>query len=305
VNQLGAHAAAPVYMLTPAAAREGLVELQRGSESSHAVEIEDRSILVEGRPVLSRIVRPADAASSHVALYLHGAGWVMGDFHTHGRLAVELAVGSKVTIVFLEYDRAPEAQYPVAIEQAYAAACCIAESEKSRGLNTTKLALVGDSSGGNMAAAVTILSILRRGPGIAGQVLLYPAMSSRMDTLSYKAYAEGPWLTRKAMEWFWDQYLPDKQKRSEPTASPLLASSDLLKAFPPTLVVTAEHDVLRDEGEAFARKLMSAGVESVSTRYNGAIHDFMLLNAVSRSNTARAALGQATQFLRWVFDKCL
>ena len=301
VNQLSAHAAAPVYTLTPAMARAGLVELQSHAETSLAVEVHDRSIIVEGRSVTLRIVRPPDAATGPVALYLHGAGWVMGDFRTHGQLVKELATGSKSTFVFLEYDRAPEAQYPVAIEQAYATACCIAESEKSLGLNTAKLVLVGDSSGGNMAAAVTILSNIRRGPRIAGQVLFYPAMSSGFDTESYKTYAEGPWLTRKAMEWFWNQYLPNKQKRSEPTASPLLASDGLFKAFPPTLIVTAEHDILRDEGEAFAHKLMSAGVETVATRYNGTIHDFMLLNAISQSSPVKAALAQAIQFLDRLF----
>jgi acetyl esterase len=231
-------------------------------------------------------------------MYFHGAGWVMGDATTHDRLVRELAVGANVTVVFLEYDRAPEHRYPVAIEQAYAATDYVSKHAKELGMDARLLAVAGDSVGGNMATVVSLLSKQRSGPAIAGQLLFYPVTNADFDTGSYKHFADGPWLTRRAMQWFWDQYLPDPDRRSSPTSSPLLASSELLSGLPPTLIITAENDVLRDEGEAYGRKLIEAGTEVVTTRYNATIHDFVLLNALAEAAPTRAAVAQAIVFLK-------
>jgi acetyl esterase len=202
--------------------------------------------------------------------------------------------------VFVEYGRAPEHRYPVAIEQAYAATTYVAEHADEFEVDSTRLAVAGDSAGGNMAAVVALLARQRSGPRIKGQLLFYPVTNAELDTASYNQFADGPWLTRRAMQWFWDQYLPDLSKRHEPSASPLLASQDQLAGLPRALVVTAENDVLRDEGEAYGRKLSEAGVETVVTRYKGAIHDFVLLNRIAKAAPVRAALLQATEFLKGV-----
>ena len=185
----------------------------------------------------------------------------------------------------------------MAIEQAYAATEHVARCGKELGLDSTRLAVVGDSVGGNMAAAVTMLAKERRGPKIAVQVLFYPVTGADFETGSYQHFQDGPWLTRRAMEWFWDAYLPDIEARRQITASPVNATLDQLKALPDALVIVCENDVLRDEGEAYARKLAAAGVRVISTRYNGTIHDFVLLNALADTPAVRGALAQAVTSL--------
>ncbi|MCI0559079.1 MAG: alpha/beta hydrolase, partial [Nitrososphaera sp.] len=192
---------------------------------------------------------------------------------------------------------APEAQYPVQIEQAYAATKWVAENGKSINIDPSRLALVGDSVGGNMAAAVTLLAKERGGPKIALQELFYPVTDVNFDTPSYNEFQDGYWLTRKAMQWFWDNYAPDSATRKEPTASPLQASIDQLNGLPPALVIIDEHDVLRYEGEAYAHKLMQAGVPVTATRYLGTIHDFMMLNPISDTPPVRGAIDQACDML--------
>ena len=204
-------------------------------------------------------------------------------------------------MVFVDYTRSPEAQYPVAVEQAYAATKWVAENGATIKVDPSRLALVGDSVGGNMAAAVTLLAKQRRGPRITFQVLFYPVTDANCDTPSYSQFAEGPWLTRKAMEWFWDNYAPDVSIRKEPTASPLQATLDQLQGLPPALIITDECDVLRDEGEAYAHKLLEAGVPVTAIRYLGAIHDFVLLNPIAQSLPTRAAIAQAVDALRIAF----
>jgi acetyl esterase len=250
------------------------------------------------------VIRPVHVGErSPVILYFHGGGWVLGDATTHDRLVRELAARSNATLVFLDYDRAPEHQYPVAIEQAHAAARYVSEHAEQLGIDPARLAVAGESSGGNMAAVVSLLAKQRSGPRIAGQLLFYPSTNADFETTSYKEFAGGPWLTRTAMQWFWDQYLPDRSKRSNPHASPLLAPLDQLVGTPRTLIITAENDVLRDEGEAYGRRLIEAGVEVVSTRYNGVIHDFILLNPIADAAPVRAAMTQAVNFLKSVFTQ--
>ena len=245
------------------------------------------------------VVRPTGTNGRlPVVMYFHGGGWILGNFGTHQRLVRELAAGTGAAFVFVNYTRSPEAHYPVSIEEAYAATKWVAERGAELGLDGRRLALAGDSVGGNMTAAVTLLAKERGGPALRYQALFYPVTHAAFDTDTYQQFADGPWLTRKAMEWFWDAYAPDVERRTEPTASPLLASLEQLKGLPPALVITDEADVLRDEGEAYSRKLRQAGVDVTAIRYEGIIHDFMMLNAVAETNAARAAVAQATQALR-------
>jgi acetyl esterase len=298
IDRVAAEHGKPIYLLTPEEARSTLLQMQSGY-SNPQVEIENVVAELNGRIVSLKIFRAAGlAAPSPVILYFHGAGWVMGDSVTHRRLVSSLATGAAATVVFVDYHRAPEHQYPVAIEDAYAATLYVSERAERFQVDSKRLAVAGESSGGNMAAVVSLLAKQRSGPHISGQVLLYPVTNADFETASYQAFADGPWLTRRSMQWFWDQYLPDREKRKEPTASPLLASPNQLRGLPRALIITAENDVLRDDGEAYGRKLIEAGVEVVMTRYNATIHDFLLLNALAASAPSRAAATQAIHFLK-------
>jgi acetyl esterase len=248
------------------------------------------------------VLRPAgETGTLPAVVYVHGGGWVLGDKETHDRLVRELAVGSGAVLVFVDYDRSPESRYPVAIEQSYAVTRYVAEHAAEFGADPSRLAIAGDSVGGNMAAVVALLAKERGGPSLAAQVLLYPVTDASMSSASYGEFAEGPWLTKKAMAWFWDQYLPDASERGAIHASPLNASIEQLRGLPQALVLVDENDVLRDEGEAYARKLAQAGVRVTSLRYNGTIHDFMLLNPIAGTPAVRAAVDQTSSYLRTVF----
>lgn len=290
----------PIYTLSPADARQVLRAIQARPVPMPPAEVEARTI--DGGAVGSvalRIVRPAGADRPLPAvLYLHGGGWVLGDFDTHARLVHELAVGADAALVFVEYTPSPEARFPVAIEQSYAALTWIAGHGTEAGLDPARIAIAGDSVGGNMAAAVTLLARRRGGVALRAQVLFYPVTDARMNTESYREFADGPWLTRAAMAWFWDQYLPDAARRSDPLASPLRADHAELRGLPRALVITDANDVLRDEGEAYAARLAAAGVPVASVRYLGTIHDFVMLNPLADTPPTRAAIQQATQLLR-------
>jgi acetyl esterase len=290
----------PLYTLSPEAARAVLDQAQAGAVAMAPASIQERTIL--GGPGVSvsiTIVRPIEATGIlPVVVYVHGGGWVLGNFGTHQRLVRDLVVQTGAAFVFVNYTPSPDAQYPVAIEQAYAALTWVAEHGKEIGVDGSRLAIAGDSVGGNMATAVTMLAKERSGPAICYQALFYPVTHAAFDTGSYNEFDDGPWLTRKAMQWFWDLYAPDAADRMEPTASPLLATLEQLKDLPPALVITDEADVLRDEGEAYSRKLRAAGVDVTSARYEGVFHDFMMLNALSETNAAKAAIAQAAQALK-------
>lgn len=303
LDALAAKGGPPIYKLSPSDARAVLSGAQGGDAAKPGARIEDTDFPVGPTgSVKIRIVRPERADGVlPVILYIHGGGWVLGDKETHDRLVRELAVGAGAAAVFVDYDRSPEARYPVAIEQAYAALKHVAGNGRALGLDPARIAVAGDSVGGNMAAALTLLAKERGGPKIGFQLLYYPVTDADFDTGSYTAFADGPWLTREAMKWFWDAYLPDAAKRKEPTASPLRASLDQLKGLPPALVITDENDVLRDEGEAYAAKLAQAGVRVTSARYNGTIHDFVMLNAIAGTAAARGAIAQGVAALRRAF----
>ncbi|MEV5900778.1 alpha/beta hydrolase [Streptomyces sp. NPDC052127] len=248
-----------------------------------------------------RIVKPAGATGVlPVILYIHGGGWILGNAGTHDRLVRELSVGARAAVVFVEYDRSPEAKYPVAIEQAYATAQWITTAGAEEGLDGSRLVVAGDSVGGNMTAALTHMAKQRGDVAFLHQSLYYPVTDAAQDTESYRTFAHGPHLTAKAMEWFWDAYTNDPAERAQITASPLRATLEDLQGLPPALVIVDENDVLRDEGEAYARKLVQAGVATTSIRYNASLHDFMMLNPVRGTQASSAAVEQAVHVLRKV-----
>jgi acetyl esterase/lipase len=294
--------ALPPYLfdLGPEAGRAVLDEVQDGSVSKPAADLTD--LVVPGGPsgeVPVRIIRPRHApASLPVILYAHGGGWVFGNPHTHDRLVRELAAGSNAAVVFPDYSLSPEARFPAAIEESYAVAEWVATHGPRVGLDPERIAVAGDSVGGNMAIALSLLAAERHGVSFCQQVLFYPATDASFDTESYQEFATGYFLRRDAMQWFWDQYIADPADRAQITASPLRATAGQLAGLPPTLVITAEADVLRDEGEAFASKLRQAGVPVTAVRFQGTIHDFIMINALASTNAARAALTLATATLR-------
>lgn len=288
-----------LYELGPDGARKVLDDIQAVPIAKPDVEATWITVPAEAGDVPVRIVKPPGAAETLPAvLYVHGGGWILGNAGTHDRLMRELAVGTNCAMVFVEYDRSPEAQYPVAIEQAYATARWIVQHGGTHGLDGTRLAVAGDSVGGNMAAALAILAKQRDDVTFVHQSMYYPVTDAAQDTGSYQEFADGPFLTARAMAWFWDAYLPDRAKRSEITASPLRANLDELAGLPEAFVIVDENDVLRDEGEAYARKLTEAGVRTTSVRFNGAIHDFLMLNPVRGTAATTAALEQAIHILR-------
>jgi acetyl esterase len=230
-------------------------------------------------------------------MYFHGGGWVLGSTHTHDRLLRELVNGTHAAFVFVSYTPSPEAQFPVPVEQVYAATAYIAQHGKDLDLDTSHLAVAGDSVGGNLAAVVTQLAKERHGPAIRYQVLFYPVTDSSLSQESYEEFANGPWLTRAAMEWFWDAYAPNKQDRRKTTAAPLSATPEQLEGLPPALVIVDENDVLRDEGEAYARKLIEAGVDVTAVRFLATHHDFVMLNALADTPPAKAAIRLAADKL--------
>ena len=288
-----------LYELGPEGARKVLDDIQAAPIDKPEVAEKWITVPAEVGDVRVRIVKPVGATGSlPTVLYVHGGGWILGNAGTHDRLVRELAVGADAAVVFVEYDRSPEARYPVAIEQAYATAQWITREGAAEGLDASNLVVAGDSVGGNMTAVLAILAKQRGDVTFRHQSMYYPVTDAGQDTESYRTYADGPYLTAKAMAWFWDAYLPQKDKRADITASPLRASLDDLAGLPPAFVIVDENDVLRDEGEAYARLLTEAGVPTTSVRYNGIIHDFMLLNPVRSTNAATGAVEQAIAVLR-------
>jgi acetyl esterase len=292
----------PIYTLTPDAARKVLSNAQAGPDQGLPADIEERKIPV-GPKGWTRIhvVRPQGAKERlPVVMYFHGGGWVLGGFDTHERLVREIAHGAHAAVIFVDYSLAPELQYPVQIEEDYAATQYVAEHAGEFNVDASRLALAGDSVGGNMVAAVGLLAKERNGPAIAFQVLFYPVTNYAFHDGSYDEFENGPWLTRGAMKWFWNAYLPnpDKATQRDPLVSPLQASLEQLQGLPPSLVITGQNDVLRDEGEAYAQKLAEAGVAVTSVRYNGTIHDFVMLKALADTPAAHGAIAQASAALR-------
>jgi acetyl esterase len=295
----------PVYEQAVSEARAGFVKAQTRRGPAPSSDGEDHLIEVgpKGR-VAIRIVRQQGCNKTlPVVMFFHGGGWVLGDRQTHDRLVREIAHGAHAAVVFVEFHRAPESQYPVAVEEAYAATKYIAEHGRAYNLDPSRLAVAGDSAGGNLAAAVCLLAKERGGPKVDYQVLFYPVTDAGFDTPSYQEFSTGYFLTAEESKWFWQQYLPEEAARRQPTASPLRSSLEQLSGLPPALVITAEFDILRDEGEAYAHKLTEAGVPVTAIRVLGAIHDFVTQNAMSETPPARAAMLLANECLRNAFSK--
>lgn len=288
----------PIEQLSVKDARAVLTGAQKGAELPPA-QISQKIITVQGKPLTLTIVKPEHASSTlPVFMFFHGGGWVLGDFPTHERLVRDMVNASGAAAVFVNYQPSPEAHFPVAITQAYEATKWVAEHGAEIGVDGKRLALVGNSVGGNMVAAVALQAKQFKTPAIRYDVMLWPVTDARFDTASYDQFADGHFLTKNMMKWFWDNYTVSEKDRNNILASPLRATTEQLKGLPPTLIQTAELDVLRDEGEAFGRKLDAAGVPVTVTRYNGMIHDYGLLNALSQEPTVRTAINQAGEKLR-------
>lgn len=293
----------PIYKLSPKAAREVLDKAQSVAVGMALVTVRQMNLPIGPAGQTSvHVVRPDGATGTlPVIVYFHGGGWILGDFHTHERLVRDLATGSGAAVVFVDYTPSPEAKYPVAIDQDYAVTKYVAEHAADLDVDASRLAIAGDSVGGNMVAVVSLLAKEHNSPKIKAQVLFYPVTDANLNDGSYKAFANGPWLTRAAMKWFWDAYLPDVKARKDIHVSPLNATTEELRGLPQALVITDANDVLRDEGEAYAEKLMKADVPVTATRYLGTTHDFVMLNAEAGTPAAVGAVAEATHFLKSAF----
>ncbi len=289
----------PMETMQPADARKVLEGAQTSVKADvSGVEISEKTITQDGLTVKLFIMRPAGATGTLPAfMFFHGGGWVIGDFPTHQRYIRDLVVNSGAVAVHAEYTRAPEAKYPVALNECYATTKWIAEHGKEINVDGQRLAVVGNSAGGNLAAAVALMCKDKKGPALKLQVLFWPVADANFETASYNQYANDRFLTKNMMKWFWDNYIPDAQ-RNEIYASPLRATTEQLKGLPPTLIQTAENDVLRDEGEAYGRKLNEAGVPVTNVRYLGMIHDYGLLNPLAHIPEVQSALYYAASELK-------
>jgi acetyl esterase len=304
IDALNAQGGKPLYELSYADARKILEDAQAAPVTKLPADIEDRVLPVGPTGETSvRIYRPQGAKGSlPVVMYFHGGGWMLGSKNTHDRLLRDLTNQTNAAFVFVNYTPSPEAQFPVPIEQDYAATKYVAEHGKELGLDASRLAVAGDSVGGNMVAVVTQLAKERQGPAIRYQVLFYPVTDASLSQKSYEEFADGPWLTTAAMKWFWDAYAPNREDRKKTTASPLSATAEQLKGLPPALVIVDENDILRDEGEAYARKLIQAGVEVSAVRVMATFHDFVLLNALAGTPASKLAIQLASQKLAEALD---
>lgn len=286
-----------IFQLPPSKGRQILEEVQSTPIRMYPANIQ-KTVVNTGKwgEVAVYIVRPVDnlmqSGKANVIFYIHGAGWVFGSFHTHEKLVRELAARTNSVLVFIEYSRSPEARYPVAIEQCYHVLCRLPELMQSLCIeyNPATLTVAGDSVGGNMAIVMTLMAKERKGPFIQKQLLYYPVTNACFCTGSYVQFGEGYYLYREGMMWFWDQYIPSNCARSEITASPLRATVEQLRNLPEAMILNGEADVLRDEGEAYARKLRDAGVAVTAMRFQGMIHDFVMLNALDQTKACRAAM---------------
>lgn len=253
----------------------------------------EQTITQDGQTVKVYIMKPQQTTGKPgVLLFIHGGVWIVGNFQNHQRLLRDLVVGSGQVGVFVEYTSLPEARFPTQLDQSYAVLKWVAAHAQEFGADGSRIAVAGNSVGGNMTAALALMAKDRHGPKIRYQVLMIPATDASVDTASYHDYGTGRFLARDFMKYGWDLYAPDTKTRDNPYVSPLRASLEQLQGLPPALVITAENDPLRDEGEAYARKLKEAGVSVIATRYNGMIHDFVLLNGIQADPEPQAAIRQ-------------
>lgn len=299
ISKIEAADGQPLYKMTPQEARNFLENLQSQTHKEISANTTDTTILTESGNVDIRVVKPQHTEEKlPVILYLHGGGWILGGKESFDMLIKKLAVFTNSTVIFPDYSRSPEVQYPTALNEIYAVLEYIFQNPEEFNIDPERIAIAGDSAGANMATVTALRAINKNGPKILFECLFYPVTNSDMDTKSYDLFKDGPWLSKKAMEWFWEAYVPDKKLRDDIYISPLKAEEEDLSKLPRTLIITAENDVLRDEGEAYARKLDSAGVDVLNVRINGTIHDFLMLNALADTLPARGAMALACTMLK-------
>jgi acetyl esterase len=303
LNVLNSGGGKPMEEMTPAEARKVLEGAQTSVQVDiSGVEVTEKNITEDGLDVKLFIVRPeGNTEKVPVFMFFHGGGWVLGDFPTHQRFVRDLVVYSGLVAVFVEYTRSPEAKYPTAINEAYAATKWVAAHGDEINVDSSRLAIAGNSVGGNMTAAVALMAKDKKGPDIKLQVLFWPVTNSDFNTESYHKFATGRFLTRNMMIWFWDNYSKESD-RNDIYASPLKASPEQLKGLPPAFVQVAENDVLRDEGEAYARKMDEAGVPVTLNRIQGMVHDYGLLNPLAEVPAVQSALRSAAAELQYVLS---
>jgi acetyl esterase/lipase len=291
---------APVESLSKEDARNVLVGAQAAVKVDlSGIEESEKTITADGYSVKLNIVRPAGATGTlPVFIFIHGGGWILGDYPTHKRMVRDLVVLSGAAGVFVNYTPSPEARYPQAINEIYAATKWVAENGSEINVDGKRLAVVGNSVGGNMTAVTALMAKEKGGPDIKLQVMLWPVTDYNPERESWKQFGEDRFLTSSLMKWMFDQYTTDAAQRKEPYHSPLQASIEQLKGLPPALIQVAENDILRDEGEAYGRKLDEAGVKVTTIRYNGMIHDFGLLNALAELPTTRSLFVHAAAELK-------
>ncbi|MBI2774749.1 alpha/beta hydrolase [Candidatus Dependentiae bacterium] len=303
LNKLAKQDGPPIYTLPIEQARKVLDDLQAGSVGTIAADVKD--ITIKGGPtkeVSVRLIRPAGSKGIlPVVIYVHGGGWILGNKNTHDRLVRRLANDANVVIAFVNYTPSPEAQYPVPTEQIYTAADYLAKNAAKYQIDPKRMAIAGDSVGGLMATMVARMAKERGGPQFKSQLLFYPVTDARFNTGSYNEFQDGFWLGKKSMQWFWDAYAPDRAKRLNANVTPLNATIEQLKGMPPTLLIVDENDVLRDEGEAYARKLMQAGVPTKAMRILGTVHDFLLLDPIKNTEPTQLALEIAVNTIKQAF----
>jgi acetyl esterase len=288
----------PIETLSPVDARQVLISVQKGTPLP-PVDVSEKTITANGQPLKLTIVRPRGAQGVLPGfMFFHGGGWILGSYEDHERFVRDLVVDSGQEAIFVNYSPSPEAHYPTAINQAYAATKWVSEHAAEFRVNGKNLAVVGNSVGGNMAAVVALKAKENGSPHLRAQILFWPVTNASLENASYDQFANGYFLSKDMMKWFWDAYTTDPKERAQVDASPLLATVEQLKGLPPALIETAGEDVLRDEGEAYANKLDAAGVDVVAVRYTQMIHDFGLLNALAQVPAVRAGLHQASEELK-------
>ena len=294
----------PLYEMTPEEARDFLLSVQRKNYVNIDAEVTDKTISSsKAEKIDIRTIKPKTKTGKLPAIiYAHGGGWVMGDKEAYDMLIKRLANESECCVIFADYKKSPEHTYPSALNEICGVLEYVTKYPDEFNIDINKIALAGDSAGGNLAAACALKTNYEGGPKIKALALLYPVTDASMNTKSYEEFKNGPWLSKKSMEFFWESYVPDKKRREETYASLLNASTDELKNLPQTLILTVENDVLRDEGEAYADRLMQAGVPVIAVRYKGTIHDFMMLDGVADTCPAKAAVAQMIDVLKETFS---
>ncbi len=300
LNVLNNSGGKPVEQLAPKDARMVLVGAQKSVAFNYSnIEENERKITQDGITINIHIVKPKNAkVNIPVFMFFHGGGWVLGDYPTHKRLVRDLVINSGAAAVFVDYTPSPEAQYPVAINEAYAATKWVAANGKEIGVDGSRLAVAGNSVGGNMAAVVSLMAKDKKGPKISFQLLLWPVTDATFSQPSYTSFAQGRFLTTPLMQWMWNQYTTNPTERKSIYASPLQASIEQLKGLPPALVQVAENDILHDEGVAYARKLDEAGVHTTIAEYKGFIHDYGMLNPLANIPAVQSSIQQAAVALK-------